>query len=154
MEPSLYVPKNYEMDPKFETIVDSTALLKSGMVVLINDFYMRENLTTEYEPGRVIRADESNRWCTITYISEIIRDYITKGSHVVRFVGLYGDGSKKNRLYNISHSWIVKIDSIPKESSEPDIIDRLCQMYGIEATLENVRRILSSQDGRDVLNGL
>lgn len=103
---SEFVDHSYEMDPGKEKILNGGRYLRNGMVVLIADPLMRYRYK-----GDVSVGPETNRWATVSQIRFIYGD-----NTVVRFVGVYEDGTQAVHTYGETHAWIVKLDSIPDES--------------------------------------
>jgi hypothetical protein len=48
-----------------------------------------------------------NRWCTVE------KAQVIHGGEQAAFIGVYDDGIKVKRVYDVSDAWIVKLDSIP-----------------------------------------
>jgi hypothetical protein len=110
-----YVSKYYEMDPKTEDLIDGRDI-KDGMRILIADPIMRENtFWTDAEPDAhwLDRAKELNRWCVVSRLEASHRG-------VVSFFAVYDDDTKRKRTYNVSHAWLVKLNSIPKTDEIPE----------------------------------
>ena len=117
---SLFVDKFYEMDPQFEDLLPDGTYLQDGMVVLVEDSFIRADPSNDnkYE---IERARETNRWATVSHIKVMKRwehddmgRVLGESSPLVSFVATYGDGTKKKRSYDASYAWIVKLDSMPK----------------------------------------
>lgn len=98
------VPRNYVADStKGETILFGNEL-ENGMRVLIEDKIFRG---WESVPGESARIAECNEWCEVTRLS--------RKNDIVRFVGIYDDGTMRVRTYANELGWIVKLDSMMSE---------------------------------------
>lgn len=110
---SLFVDRFYEMDPQFEDVIFGSDL-RNGMVVLVADLTMRGNpermSCDRYE---MARCKEANRWCTVTNLHISPR---SESEPLARFIGEYGDGTKRARSYSTHWAWIVKRESIADPS--------------------------------------
>jgi hypothetical protein len=100
----------YVMDPETEDLLLGEELA-DGMVVLIESESCRAGVI----PGMVEPATAlvGGRWCRI----EKLRTAPSFGLPMVAFIGVYEDGSKFTRRYGTSHSWYVKLSSIPAVSA-------------------------------------
>lgn len=103
LDPEKYVSKFYVMEPQHDDLVFGDAL-REGMIVLLEDSLMRQDMNYVTSGYDLERADEVNRWCVVLDLKVIPRD----GSPLVRFVGEYEDGTKKVRTYDASFGWLVK----------------------------------------------
>jgi hypothetical protein len=116
---SLYVDKFYVCQTEFEDIVFGDNL-QDGMIVLIEDSLIRENLEHITGSSAQHRADEMNRWCEVTELKVTPR-YDTP-SPLIKFVGVYPDGTKRVRTFCASYGWIVKKaaagSTTPKEDTD------------------------------------
>lgn len=104
------VDQFYEMDPNEDDILADGTMLRSGMVVLIEDSSLREDISdwASLNIEEVARARRANRWCKV---SEPRVE-----SRTLRFIGTYGDGVKVTRIYGTENAWLVKKDSFPDYS--------------------------------------
>ena len=100
--PADLVDRTFVMNPKTEDIVYGENL-KDGMIVLFEDNIMSksiEGLTDEdYSWMSVI---ETQRWCRITHLRR------SPGSPILKFIGVYADGTKRVRTYNEDWAWLFK----------------------------------------------
>lgn len=100
-----FAPIEYVAHSNTDTILYGDEL-ENGMRVLIEDTLFRGDpanagsVTNSQE-----RVNETAAWCTVTKF---------KFGGVIRFVGLYDDGTMRVRQYARSIAWIVKLDSIPE----------------------------------------
>jgi hypothetical protein len=100
----VFTPRHVLMDPEFEDLMYGTDL-KDGMIVLIEDALIKgdpENMTNDYDKARCL---EANRWCTVSRFQSIPRGL---DSPLIKFIGVYADGTKIPRTYDSSYCWIVK----------------------------------------------
>lgn len=106
--PKQITTTDYMMDPKEEDIIFSGDELKSGMIVLIEDYTLRDydglKELSELSPRERREVRTSCYWCKI---EKIVLD-----GNMVRFIALYADGSKVVRRYGRSHAWLVKKSSM------------------------------------------
>jgi hypothetical protein len=100
------VGKYQEMDPETETFIRSSALLKDEMIVLVETEYRKDLNDIEFEADLFI-ARRRNRWVKVT-------NFDRRQPEIVRFVGVYEDGTMANLQYHRSIGWIVKKDSVNK----------------------------------------
>lgn len=114
-----YVGKFSEMDPKTEDLIADGCDLKNGMRVLIADPFCREDVSHGFntlilglDEGKLNRAKEKNRWCTVSQLSY--------SGDIVSFVAIYDDDTKRKRTYKCSWAWLVKLDSMPKTDENGD----------------------------------
>lgn len=108
--PAQVIPIDYLLDPATEGIVLSGDELEEGMIVLIEDVLYRyytgtplENLSAD-DRHRLLK---SARWCKI--------ERLDTSGQLIRFIGVYADGSKCVRSYRMDCAWIVKLDSASEE---------------------------------------
>jgi len=115
---SQFVPMHYQMDPTTDDLLANGRLLRNGMVVLVEDSIIRQDVrrldVEEVSPYDLERALEANRWATVTEIEFRYDD-------LVKFVAVYEDGSKKIRRYNVSYGWLVKLDSLVPSETEASV---------------------------------
>jgi hypothetical protein len=107
--PAQIITIDYLLDPDREDIILNGGELKEGMVVLIEDVHCRSYTGTPLENLDV--GDRHHyltcaRWCRVKKLS-------TEGN-MIRFVGVYVDGSKCVRSYNRDYAWIIKLPSAPE----------------------------------------
>lgn len=106
--PNQIVTVDYMMDPQEEDIIFSGDELKRGMIVLIEDYTLRDydglKELSELSPRERREVRTSCYWCKIEKI-------VWEGG-MVRFIALYADGSKVVRRYMQSHAWFVKKSSM------------------------------------------
>ena len=109
---SMYVSKWYVMDPQFEDLVFGDDL-REGMIVLLEDSMFRTDLAHIVSGYDQDRADECNRWCEVTQLRVISRtdEHGRPSSPLIRFIGRYGDGTKRVRQFDASFAWVVKLGS-------------------------------------------
>lgn len=112
------VSKWYTMNPLMDELLPNGRLLMPGMMVLVDDQELRQDLYSLEDPssysyeGAVYLAKENNRWCTVQEVEVIEED------GEISFTALYPDGVKRQRQYSINTGWLVKKDSIPSEDRE------------------------------------
>lgn len=111
---SLYVDKFYVANAEYEDIVFGQDL-RDGMFVLLEDDLMRQHLDSIGGDYDRARADEMNRWCEVTRLRVIPRPECA--SPLVKFVGVYPDGTMRVRTYDASYGWIVKKGATSAEVS-------------------------------------
>ena len=99
--PECFVPVAYLTDPDTEYLVWGDELQDGMVVVVEGELLSRENPDNidrdPYTRGRVL---ESARWCRVTKLR--------RSGDLVRFIGVYSDGSQAARCYNTQYAWIVK----------------------------------------------
>lgn len=125
MQETMFVDQYYVMDPEFEDLLPGGMDLKEGMVVLIGDSTHRMDIPHAILKGGwfLESARKDNRWCTVTNLEvETHHEYdrrtgeLVRSFPVVTFIGVYGDGTKYKRSFDMNIPWLVKKDSIPPES--------------------------------------
>lgn len=98
-----FVPIDYVMDPTKEDLIHGSEL-KEGMIVLVEDPMLRDDpsdLDTEgVRPYTIRRIHEASRWCMVTKL---------RPGQILKFIGVYGDGTKMSRQYSSSYCWLVKL---------------------------------------------
>jgi hypothetical protein len=104
--PSAFVPLAYLNDPETEELVYGDAL-RDGMVVLLEETILRanpDNLETRngYEYLRIL---ETARWCMVTNVRFSPAE---RSGRIVKFIGVYADGTKSSRSYHTDYTWYVK----------------------------------------------
>lgn len=118
VETEQFVSKYYEMDPETDDLLFDGTKLKNEMRVLIASPSLRHETVQRVMTDRALydlRGD--NRWCFVSEIEVTPRQsYQNEGT--VSFVALYDDGTKRKRVFSLSHAWIVKKDSIPADLTE------------------------------------
>lgn len=106
---SMFVDRYYEMDPQTDDLLLDGQLLEPGMIVLIENIYLREDITLMSEEKKN-RALETNRWALVSNLE--------KHGDSLSFVAIYEDGSKRNRKYKLDHGWLVKKETVPVKTNE------------------------------------
>jgi hypothetical protein len=99
-----FVPKFYRMNPETDDLLPNGRHLANGMRVLIAASSLRMNIDAELSDWQEDRALENNRWCTVGALED--------DGEIVRFIGVYDDGSKMMRVQRTNFAWYVKKDSI------------------------------------------
>lgn len=114
--PSEFVDRNAEMNPETDDLIRGREL-KEGMVVLIEDSSVREDIShhtgeTDHkcDAHKCRRIKETSRWCRVTSLD--IRKRMEDRSPLVSFIAVYSDGTKRLRTYNQSFGWFVKLNSM------------------------------------------
>lgn len=104
------VDQHYEMDPATDDLISHGSQLRAGMIVLIEDNSLREDIDNwdEKNPKEVAEARRKNRWA-------LVSEPFTE-NRMVRFVAIYADGVKVFRTYGTEFAWLVKKDSKPDYS--------------------------------------
>lgn len=100
--PASLVPMHYVMDPDQETLLTSGFLLKDGMVILIENPNMRQDLDKLETQSNWALALERNRWMTISQV------HMGPAGVSVTFVATYDDGSQRKLRFDNHHAWLVK----------------------------------------------
>lgn len=130
MDVSNFVPQFYKMDPATDDLMAEGRQLFNGMIVLVADKMMRQDLReiegkddAEISPYALDRAEQYNRWCTVSGLTTQRRDHM---EDLVRFIGVYEDGTKTKFTIASSHAWLYKKDSLPKDvfSEHPAAVSR------------------------------
>lgn len=112
-----FVDQFYEMNPETEAVVPNGRNLKNGMLVLVDDYKLRQDLFWLKDGRRgdegfakaLYLARERNRWCTVTECEV----YENPGEKLmVGFTAAYDDGTRRRRVVDLSVGWIVKLESI------------------------------------------
>lgn len=104
--PEDFTPLNFRMDPATEDLIRGDKL-ENGMVVLIEQAMHREDPDRAFNTERELTAYEmerlqrNSRWCRVTGL-------YTQGD-ITQFIGVYADGTKHSRTYNLSYCWYVKL---------------------------------------------
>lgn len=119
-----FTKMHYDMDPATEDLLADGEDLRDGMIVMIEAPTVRENpavpsrsaVGSEYA---LARLKEANRWCEVTNLKYVGFDG-PDTSRQVQFIGVYADGTKRQRRYAISYAWFVKKSSLPKAESNMD----------------------------------
>jgi len=108
--PAEFVDVNFEMDPKTDDLIRGREVTE-GMIVLwegsgrrIDPAGHELGVDHECDPYNCPRLLTESRWCKVTKIERHSRDLLT-------FIGVYADGTKRSRAYNLSYCWFVKLDS-------------------------------------------
>lgn len=109
-----YVPKYYEMDPTNEDLLFDSLSLVVGMKVLTGDPNLRCDLTDQRaidtDADFIELAKRRNRWFTITYIDEEIRN---NGRYTnLALIAVFDDGTKRKLLVEKPWPWIVKLATL------------------------------------------
>lgn len=114
VEPYNFVPKFYRMNPETEEILFDGTELENGMVVLIENPNLRQNITlaTTMNPEAFDNALRMNRWMEV--------QHVTAKDDIVEFIGRYDDNTKSKHRFALRTAWLVKKDSIldPTEYQE------------------------------------
>lgn len=122
IDPLMFVPRFYEMDPGEEVLIPEGKGLKDGMVVLIESYQKRREVDptkqTEFSdfkksPEAFESAKRWNRWMTISSVKFLEGDQVQED--LITFVGTFEDGTQKK--YNVLNhmAWLAKIYSLPEE---------------------------------------
>lgn len=101
--PQEIVPINFEMNPASEDLIHGTEL-QDGMVVLLEEALFRKDPSIpldEMRPYDILQLRTGQRWCEV---SKLVRN-----GAILRFIGIYADGTKLSRMYNEAYDWFVKI---------------------------------------------
>lgn len=121
MTESLFVSRDYIMNPEDDDLLFDGTELKPGMVVLLESSTMKgspEDMNNEWSRKRYM---ENNRWCEVIRVEVRERfDHDESGrtvscSPLVSFMARYPDGTLAKRQYDASFAWYVKKFSIPTE---------------------------------------
>lgn len=101
-----FVSKYYRMDPETMILMTDGSKLMNGMEILIEDpnYRVQVNADRDLPDWEKDRALIHNRWCMVSEFS--------KKNGLISFVGIYDDGTKVSRDYNVSFSWYVKKTSL------------------------------------------
>jgi hypothetical protein len=110
-----FTPKFYRMNPETEELLPNGRHLANGMKVLIESPAHRMRVSDDLTDWQEDRALENNQWCTIGAL-EVVGD-------MIRFIGVYNDGSKRIRTFQAFEAWLVKTDSIR------EVEDRKAQVH-------------------------
>lgn len=119
---SLFVARDYVMNPEDDILLFDGTELKPGMVVLLESDHQKgdqKDLENAWSKKRYL---ESNRWCEVLRVQVQRRpeydehgQYLFEGSPLVHFTAQYPDGVVAKRTYDASFAWIVKKISMPTE---------------------------------------
>lgn len=110
------VPKYYEMDPLAEDLLYDGSSLKAGMTVLVGDPAFRCDVRdpSSLSEDEYYRAKIRNRWMVVSNLDFLPRD--------VSFIGIFEDGTKAKITIDGTIPWLVKVDTIPRDSYASDPI--------------------------------
>lgn len=121
MMETLFVPKDYVMDPVYDDLLFDGTEIKEGMVILLADSLHRPDPTDTINRWNHTRMLEGARWCTVLRV-EITPRYaedengrVISSSPLLQFLAEYPDGTKAKRTYCCSFAWYVKKFSIPQD---------------------------------------
>lgn len=136
-----YTSMHYDMDPQTEDLLPGGEDLREGMVVLIESSIVKENPNTALREGigseyAFARLKEANRWCEVTELRYSGYDS-ADSSRLVTFIGVYADGTKRQRKYSTGYAWFVKKDSLPKPA-EPET-NEVTEQENMEDSSDTVR---------------
>ena len=108
------VPRYYEMDPLAEDLLYDGSSLKAGMTVLVGDPAFRCDVRdpSSLSEDEYYRAKIRNRWMVVSNLDFLPRD--------VSFIGIFEDGTKAKITIDGTIPWLVKVDTIPRDSYVPD----------------------------------
>lgn len=95
-------PSNPPMDSRYEYYEPNGGNLENGMVVIASNCQ-----SADQELLRPVEV--TNRWCTVTNVDVI--------DGIVKFHGVYADGSIHERRRSVLSPWLVRRDSVPKKPS-------------------------------------
>lgn len=99
-----FVDKWYTNDPQTEDVIYGDDL-KNGMIVLLNRRTIHredpKNIRNENERERLLTQ---NRYCEVTGLR--------RRGDLVQFIGVYPGGTKVDRTYSNSYTWIVRKDTM------------------------------------------
>lgn len=107
-----FVGRYYDMNPETEDLLPNGTLLKPGMIVLIENPSIRQELSDiplleEFGRSRMDRIRMFNRWGTVQHVVEEDRRVFVTVEYV--------DGTKRILKTGLNEGWYVKKDSLPKE---------------------------------------
>lgn len=105
--PDGLVDKFYIMNPSDEDLIPYGNQLQEGMVILLEHYGMRRELKETTDGANRALLYERNQWCRVIDLD------LSTSSTQIRFTGVYHDGTKRRRQYNVDHSWLAKLDSMP-----------------------------------------
>lgn len=106
--PQHFVKRHYDMNPDTEDLLFNGTFLKDGMIVLVENPLMRVNMKAGMPEWKQDLANLANRWCMV--------DHVSFHDASVSFIAIYGDGTKRKRVYGNQAGWFVKLDSmIPQD---------------------------------------
>lgn len=120
MNSMMITGQRYTMDPETEDLIYGDKL-ENGMVVMIEASLVRGSVdsTSKYEQERALTA---NRWCEVTELRVRPRYGEEGPDPLIKFIGLYADGTKRERTYSGGYCWFVKKDSLPKPADVDETI--------------------------------
>lgn len=108
--PAEYLESFHRLDPATEDLIYGGEL-KEGMIVFVEASPFNVDLKKYFETPEEERSkydeekvEKDHRWCLVTKLSNY--------GEIVKFIGVYADGTKHSRMYNRSYAWFVKKDSI------------------------------------------
>jgi len=119
---SLFVDRDYVMNPEDDDLLFDGTELRPGMIVLVESSLMKADIDgfdNKYDRKRIL---ECNRWCEVVRVEieprfqEDEAGRTIPSSPLVKFLARYPDGTLANRTYDASYAWYVKKFSIPQES--------------------------------------
>lgn len=107
--PEGFIAKNWTMDPETEDLIPGSKL-RNGLFVLIEDTTWGGRLDAEAfadeetrNPYEYQRLMTTQRWCEVSDLQRLSHE-------IIKFIGIYPDGTKISRTYNLSWCWYVKKD--------------------------------------------
>jgi len=118
---SVFVDKDFVMNPEDDDLLFDGTMLKPGMVVLLESSLMKGSPSDLDSPWSKNHYLENNRWCEVLRVEVRRRfdrdenDRVVSSSPLVSFMARYPDGTLAKRTYDASFAWYVKKFSIPKE---------------------------------------
>ena len=121
MSESLFVSRDYVMNPEDDDLLFDGTELKPGMIVLLESSLMKASETDAANEWGRKRYLEANRWCEVIRVNIRPRfdrdeyDTVVSMSPLIEFMARYPDGTLAKRTYDASYAWYVKKFSIPTE---------------------------------------
>lgn len=121
--PSGFSNKIFRMNPEEDDLLIDGDALREGMIVIVEENELRSDIsdpTVMNTESGLENASKFNRWCQVTDIKR------TANNQIVRFIGLYRDGTKRFFTASVGHSaWYVKKESILQLPKSKDSIKHL-----------------------------
>ena len=105
--PTVMVGVSYIIDPDTEDVIFGDEL-ENDMVVMLDEAILRGDpeLIEAAGPYELQRTLETARWCRVDKLHK------PDSQGVLRFIGVYADGTKRSRAYGSGYGWIVKKASV------------------------------------------
>jgi hypothetical protein len=128
------VDADQPMNSHEEYVEYDGAKLEDGMVVLLAEPETKTSFKNLVWETQIAGLLETNRWCTVSEVEIWDAD---PANPFVTFIGIYEDGTKRQRSLPIHYAWLVKKDSVRKAVGDLEATTQaLCALLDHQATAE------------------